>query len=188
MISHLTGNWWALGARGLVAILFAVAAFIWPGLTLLSLVWLFGAYVLVDGLFAVIASIRAAERNTPWWPLLLEGIIGVVIGLVAFAWPEITALALLYLIAAWALGTGIFEIYAAFKLKETFGGVWLVGLVSGVLSLLFALLLVLFPREGALAVVYIIAMYAMLFGITLVALALRLRGMSHGPQTAASYA
>ena len=177
MLSHLTGNWWALAARGAVAILFATAAFMWPNLTLSALVLLFGAYVMVDGMFASIASIRAAERNTPWWPLLLEGIVGVTIGMVAFSWPELTALALLYLIAAWALGTGIFQIYAAFKLKATFGGVWLVGLVAGVLSLAFALLLFVFPQEGALAVVYIIAMYALLFGITLVALGLRLRAL-----------
>ncbi len=107
--------WWIIGLRGLLAVLFGLAAFFWTGLTLLALVYLFGAYALVSGVMMVIVSLEGRKYYRQWWVLLIEGLVGIAAGVVAFAWPFITALALLYLIAAWAIVTGVFEIAASFS-------------------------------------------------------------------------
>jgi len=169
----LSRNWWVLLLRGVVAILFGVAAFLWPGPTLYVLVLLFGAYALLDGLFALFAAMSGHFSGDNLWALLLEGIIGIGVGIVTFAWPGVTGLALLYLIAFWAITTGVFEIVAAFRLPRHIGGGWLLAL-SGLLSVLFGVLLVIAPGEGALAVIWLIAAYAISFGILLVALSLQL--------------
>ncbi|MHB1551585.1 MAG: HdeD family acid-resistance protein [Vulcanimicrobiaceae bacterium] len=174
MLQVLARNWWALLVRGIAAILFGILAFALPGTTLFVLVMLFGAYALVDGVFALVAAVRAAEAHTRFWPLAVEGIVGSVIGLATFFYPGITAMALLFLIAAWAVLTGILEIAAALQLRrELAGEIWLV--VSGVLSIAFGILIVAFPGGGVLAVLWILAVYAILFGAALVALGLRLR-------------
>ena len=173
MIVVLARNWWAVGLRGLAAILFGLAAFIWPGLTIAVLIILFGAYAIVDGVFAIIGAIRAAERKTRWWPLLIEGIAGIIAGLIAFFLPGITAVALLFLIAAWAIVTGIFEIIAAIQLRHVISNEWLLGL-SGLASLIFGLILIARPGVGALAVVWIIGAYAIAFGLILLGLSYRL--------------
>ncbi len=174
MLQVLARNWWALLVRGIAAILFGILAFALPGTTLFVLVMLFGAYALVDGVFALVAAVRAAEAHTRFWPLGVEGIVGSVIGLATFFYPGITAIALLFLIAAWAVLTGILEIAAALQLRrELAGEIWLV--VSGVLSIAFGILIVAFPGGGVLAVLWILAVYAILFGAALVALGLRLR-------------
>ena len=174
MTQTLARNWWAVGLRGLFALLFGVLVFFWPGISLLVLVFLFGFYVLADGIFAIVSAIRAADRHKRWWPLLLEGIVGIAAGIMAFIWPGITALVLLYLIAAWAIVTGIFEIVAAMQLRKEIEGEWLLAL-GGIASVVFGVLLVGFPGAGALAVVWIIGAYSMLFGILLMVLAFRLR-------------
>ena len=172
MLQVLARNWWALLVRGIAAILFGILAFALPGTTLFVLVMLFGAYALVDGVFALVAAVRAAEAHTRFWPLAVEGIVGSVIGLATFFYPGITAMALLFLIAAWAVLTGILEIAAALQLRrELAGEIWLV--VSGVLSIAFGILIVAFPGGGVLAVLWILAVYAILFGAALVALGLR---------------
>src|SRR5580693_6245999 len=102
----LAGNWWALALRGLLAVLFGITAFVMPGLTLAALVLLYGAYALVDGVFAVVASLAGRTFGTPWWAMLIRGLLGIAIGIVTFVWPGITELALLYIIAAWAVVTG----------------------------------------------------------------------------------
>ncbi len=174
MLQVLARNWWALLVRGIAAILFGILAFALPGTTLFVLVMLFGAYALVDGVFALVAAVRAAEAHTRFWPLAVEGIVGSVIGLATFFYPGITAMALLFLIAAWAVLTGILEIAAALQLRrELAGEIWLV--VSGVLSIAFGILIVAFPGGGVLAVLWILAVYAILFVAALVALGLRLR-------------
>jgi uncharacterized membrane protein HdeD (DUF308 family) len=170
----LARNWWAVALRGVAAVLFGVAALIWPGLTLGILVLLFGAYVLVDGIFALILAIQRATHHTRWWPLLLEGLAGIVVGLLTFFWPGITALVLLVLIASWAIVTGFLELIAAMELRREIANEWLLGL-SGLASVLFGVLLILMPGAGALALVWLIGVYALVFGILLLGLAYRLR-------------
>lgn len=168
-------NWTTLGVRGVLAVLFGVLAFVWPGITLVALVMLFGAYAVVDGLFAFGGAYRAAENSQSVWPFLLEGLLGVVAGLAAFVWTDITAAVLVYLIAAWAIVTGAVEVYSAFQLrKEITDELWLGA--GGVVSILFGLLVVAMPSSGALAVVWLIAAYAVVFGLTLLGLAWRMRG------------
>ena len=122
MLHTLTANWWALALRGLVAVLFGLLTFFLPGITLVTLVLLFGAYALADGVFNVIAFFRVASHQ---WALLIEGVVGIIAGVVTFAWPAITAMALLYLIAFWAILTGIFEIVAGIRLRKTIANEWL---------------------------------------------------------------
>jgi uncharacterized membrane protein HdeD (DUF308 family) len=174
MAAILARNWWALFLRGVVAVLFGILTFIWPGLSLAVLVLLFGAYVLVDGLFAIVAAMKAPARNKRWWVLLIEGIVGVIIGVLTFFWPAMTALALLYFIALWALITGVLEIGAAIRLRKSISNEWLL-VISGFLSILFGLALVIVPVAGALAVVWLIGVYAIVFGVLIIALSFRLR-------------
>jgi uncharacterized membrane protein HdeD (DUF308 family) len=175
MLHTLARNWWALALRGLVAVLFGLLTFILPGITLVTLVLLFGAYALADGFFNVIAFFRVASHH---WAFLIEGVIGIIAGILTFVWPAITAVVLLYLIAFWAIFTGIFEIIAGIRLRKAITNEWLV-LVMGVLSVLFGALILFAPVVGALAIVLWIGAYALVFGIVLLALAFRLRGHRH---------
>jgi uncharacterized membrane protein HdeD (DUF308 family) len=164
-----------LALRGLAAIVFGVLAFVWPDITLFALVLLFGAYMLVDGIFAIVAAVRAAGREARWWLLLIEGVLGVLAGLVAAFWPGLTALALLYFIAAWAIVSGILEVIGAIRLRREIEGEWALGL-SGALSVLFGILLVVIPAPaGLLSLVWLIGAYALVFGVLLLVLAFRLR-------------
>jgi uncharacterized membrane protein HdeD (DUF308 family) len=172
MLQALAKNWWALALRGLVAVLFGLLTLSLPGITLITLVLLFGAYALVDGVFNVIASFRVVSHH---WAFLCEGIVGILAGILTFAWPAITAIVLLYLIAFWAIVTGVFEIIAGIHLRKAITNEWLL-VVMGVLSLLFGVLIMLAPGVGALAIVLWIGTYASVFGIFLLALAFRLRG------------
>src|SRR3954469_15088793 len=115
MVIVLARNWWVLVLRGLLAVLFGIAAFAWPGITLAALVILYGAYALVDGIFAIASVMIGRTSGMPWWALLLQGLAGIAVGIMTFAWPGITALVLLCLIAAWAVVTGIFSIVAAIR-------------------------------------------------------------------------
>lgn len=170
----LLRNWWTLAIRGMVAILFGLAAFFWPSLTVMILVALFGAYALVDGLVALVAAVRAMQQQNRWWPLLLQGLAGIAAGIVTFFYPGITAVALLFIIAAWAIITGIFSVIAAIELRRHISGEWLLGL-SGIASILFGILLIAQPLTGALALVWLIGIYAVIFGVLELGLAFRLR-------------
>jgi uncharacterized membrane protein HdeD (DUF308 family) len=176
MFNLMTQNWWAMALRGLVAILFGIAAFMWPGITLWALVALFGAYALVDGIFAVIESFRRDVVGERWWALLFEGFIGIAIGVVTFFWPGLTAMGLLYLIAFWAIVTGAFEIITAIRLRHEIRGEWMMVLI-GVLSIVFGLLLVARPLAGALSVVLVIGAFVFAMGALMIALAFKLRSM-----------
>src|SRR3989475_12557881 len=177
MTTVLTRNWWALALRGVFAILLGVAAFVLPGVTLAVLITLFGAYAVVDGVLAIIAGVRAAERHERWWSPVLKGLAGIAAGVLTFVWPALTALALLYLIGGWAIVTGVLEIVAAVHLHRAHGE-WLL-VLNGVLSVLFGLLVTIWPGAGLLTLLWILGAYTIFFGILLVALAVRLR--NHAP-------
>jgi uncharacterized membrane protein HdeD (DUF308 family) len=187
MLEKFTQNWWMFAVRGAVAIIFGVLALIWPGQTLQALVLVFGAYALVDGIFAMIAGITARKYFDRWWAVLLEGIAGVAIGVLTFFYPNITALVLLYFIAAWALITGIFEIVAAIQLRRVITNEWMY-ILGGLLSIIFGILLFVFPGAGAVSVVWLIGIYAIVFGISEILFAFRLRGLRHELKTASASA
>lgn len=170
--STLARNWWWVGLRGLLAILFGVAAFVWPALTLVMLVLIFGAYALVDGIMAVVAG-WMHRPGGGWWTIL-EGLFGIAVGLLTFFWPGITAIVLLYFIAGWAVVTGVFEIVAAIRLRHEIENEWALGL-GGLLSVAVGVVMALWPQGSALALVWLIGSYAIFFGILLIALAFRLR-------------
>jgi uncharacterized membrane protein HdeD (DUF308 family) len=170
-------HWWVFALRGLAAIVFGILAFIWPGVTLAFLVLLWGAYALIDGILGLLASFRTGQDHR--WALLIEGLVGIAAGIATFAWPGLTALVLVYIIAAWALITGVLEILAAIRLRKVIDNEWWMA-GSGALSVLFGIVLFVAPGAGALALVWLIAAYAIVFGIILLALAFRLRGMAHG--------
>jgi uncharacterized membrane protein HdeD (DUF308 family) len=174
MLTYLAKNWWALALRGVLGVFFGLAALMWPQITLVVLVLLFGAYALVDGVFNLMTVVMGQNRPREWWAVLLEALVGIGVGIVTFAWPEITAVALLFLIAAWAIITGVFEIVASIRLRDEIKGEWLLAL-AGVLSLAFGIVLLVNPGAGAIALVGLIGAYAIVFGALLVVLGLRLR-------------
>ncbi len=185
MLDVLARYWWAVVLRGAAAVLFGLIALIWPTITLIVLVALFGAYCLVDGIVALATAIfngPAATGRRPW--LAVEGVAGVLAGIVTFAWPGITTLVLLWLIAAWALVTGVMEIVVAVRLRRELQGEWLL-ILGGALSVLFGILLAVWPASGALALVFLIGVYALVFGAVLVMLGLRLRRLRPGADTVA---
>jgi uncharacterized membrane protein HdeD (DUF308 family) len=176
MITELARNWWAFVLRGIVALLFGIMALVWPGLTILTLVYVFGVYAVMDGVFGVVAawSIRSSGR---WWVLLMEGLLGIVAGVIAFVWPGVTSLVLLTLIAAWAIVTGILEIVAAIRLRKEIKNEWRLGL-GGLASVLLGVLLVIWPQSGMVTISWIIGFYATVFGISMLSLGFRLRGLN----------
>lgn len=181
MTSNLAHNWWVFALRGVAAIIFGVLAFVWPDVTVTALVLLFGAYAFWDGVFAIVSALRRRTRTDQWWWTLLEGVVGVGIGLATFFWPGVTAVVLLAFIAAWAVITGIFEIMAAIRLRKEINDEWLL-FFSGVLSVLFGVLLVFQPGAGTLALIWMIGAYAIAFGVLLLVFAFRLRSMGHQPR------
>jgi uncharacterized membrane protein HdeD (DUF308 family) len=176
MFNLMTQNWWAIALRGLVALLFGIATFIWPGITLWVLVALFGAYTLVNGIFAVIEAFSRDVSRERWWALLFEGIVSLVIGVVTITWPGLTAMGLLYLIAFWAIVTGVFEIITAIRLRREIRGEWMMALIA-ILSMAFGFLLIAFPLAGALSVVLMIGAFAFATGALMIALAFKLRSL-----------
>ncbi len=171
----LAQNWWTLALRGLAAVIFGILAYIWPDITFTVLVLLFGAYALWDGVFALIGAFRTQSERR--WMLVLEGLVGIAAGLVTFFWPGAATLAILTIIAAWAIITGIFEIIAAIRLREEIEGEWFL-LLSGLLSVLFGIALAIWPAAGLVAVTWMIGAYAIIFGILLIGLGFRLRNWS----------
>jgi uncharacterized membrane protein HdeD (DUF308 family) len=169
MNNILSKHWWVIALRGLFAILFGVLAFMLPGVTLRVLVLFFGAFALVDGIWAVVHGI-----SQKWLSLFLEGLIGIAVGVFTFFWPGIAALVLLYIIAAWAVITGVLEIGTAIRLRKAIKGEWLMAL-SGIISIIFGGFVVVYPRSGALAIIMIIGIYAIVFGILFMILAFRFR-------------
>jgi uncharacterized membrane protein HdeD (DUF308 family) len=177
MLSLLARNWWLVEIRGVAAIAFGLLAFLWPGLTLLVLVTLFAAYLLIDGV-ALLVSLRRAEPATAGHRLAvaLMGILGVAVGIAAIFWPGITALALLYLAAFWSISIGLTQVIAAIRLRrEISGELWFV--IGGLLTVAFGVLILVFPGTGLLSLVWIVGAWAIVYGITSLILAWRLRGL-----------
>lgn len=177
ILQALAKKWWLLLLRGIVAVLFGILAFAWPGLTLVTLVIFYGAYALVDGIVALAAAFGGGETTPRWW-LAIVGIAGIAAGLVTFYWPGITALVLITLIGAWILAHGVMEIIGAIKLRNEIDNEWLL-ILSGLLSVVVGIVVLAQPGAGALALVWLIAGYAVAFGILMIALSLRLK--SHRP-------
>jgi uncharacterized membrane protein HdeD (DUF308 family) len=174
MALSLARNWWALALRGLAAVSFGLLLFVWPFISLAVLVILFGAYAMADGVFSIAATARVPTNSSRWWSLLIGGVLSFVIGLLTFIWPGITALALLYLIALRAMVIGVIEIVAANRLRREITGGWVLAL-SGIISILFGLMMFIYPAAGALVVIWFVGLYAFITGVTLVVLAFRLR-------------
>jgi uncharacterized membrane protein HdeD (DUF308 family) len=178
----IADRWWTFVLRGIFAILFGLLTWFLPGIALLTLVFMFGFYAIADGVFNIAAAFsrnRSAERETPWWALLIQGVLSIIAGCLAFFIPGLTALALLYLIGGWAIATGVLSIVAAVRLRKQITGEWVM-VLSGVLSIIFGVLLFAFPGPGALAVLIWIGAYAVVFGIMLISLGVRLRKIARG--------
>jgi uncharacterized membrane protein HdeD (DUF308 family) len=178
MAALLATHWWSFMLRGIAAILFGLMTFFVPGVTLLILVLLFGSYALIDGGFNIAAAIRG-DTAQRWWVLVLEGVVSILAGLVTFFVPGLTAIALLYVIAAWALVTGVFEIVAAIRLREQIHGEWMLAL-AGFIAILFGIFLILAPVAGILTLVMWVGAYAIIHGGFLIWLSVKLRRLAHG--------
>jgi uncharacterized membrane protein HdeD (DUF308 family) len=174
----LVQNWWLFTLRGIFAIVFGLLALIFPGPTMLSLMILFSAYMLVDGIFGIISAVRAIRRKEDRWGLLIfEGLIDIAVGILAFLWPGITVLAFVLLVGAWAIVTGALMTVVGFRLNVSHGRWWLA--LSGVLSLAFGTLLVITPLIGAIVLTWWIGAYALAFGVALVIFSFKLRSRQH---------
>jgi uncharacterized membrane protein HdeD (DUF308 family) len=174
MLSTIMQRWWILLLRGISATVFGVLAIVWPGITLLTLVIIYGAVALIDGIAGIALGVRGGVDGRTWWGMILLGLLGVIAGAVTFVWPGLTAVVLLVIIALWAIVRGVLEIIGAITLRKIIQGEWLL-ILSGVLSIGFGVLLLLQPAAGALAVMWLIGIYMIAFGITTIAPSLRLR-------------
>jgi uncharacterized membrane protein HdeD (DUF308 family) len=169
-------HWWQIALRGFLALIFGILVLAWPGVSLFILAIIFGAYVFVDGIFTLVAAVnyKAGAGRRTW--LFIRGIAGIIVGLITFFWPAITELALVLLIAAWALVTGVMELVFAFKANQNTAIRWMFA-ISGILSLILGFLLLARPIIGALVIIWVIGAYAVLAGILLIILGFRLRSV-----------
>jgi uncharacterized membrane protein HdeD (DUF308 family) len=173
MLSALARYWWLILLRGIAAIVFGALAFIWPGITLVTLVLFWGAFTLIDGILALAHAIMGGNVGSRWW-LALIGVLGIVVGLLTFLMPGVTALVLLVFIASWAIVLGVFQIIGAIRLRKEIDNEWTLGL-GGALSVLFGVVLLIAPGAGAIGLIWVIGAYAIVFGVLLVMAALRLK-------------
>jgi len=173
MIALLAQNWWAIGIRGVLGILFGLIALFLPGATMLSLVLVFAAYAFVDGVVGIVSAVRAARQHERWGFLVLEGLVNIAAAAVAVLWPGITVVVFVFLVAFWAIFTGILELAAAFRLQFIDGRGWLI--FGGIVSVLYGALLIVAPMIGAVVLTWWLGAYALIFGVALVVLAFRLR-------------
>jgi uncharacterized membrane protein HdeD (DUF308 family) len=174
MSNLLAQNWWAIALRGIFAIIFGIIALFMPGAALLALVLLFAAYMVVDGILAIVAAVRAARQHERWGWLIVEGIVDLIAGGIAVVWPLATVIAFVLLMGAWAIVSGALLLAASFRLHVPHGR-WLMAL-GGTISVIWGFLLIVWPPIGALALIWWMAAYALLFGVALIVLAFRLRG------------
>lgn len=175
----LSRTWWVILLRGLIAIAFGILAWTQPGISLVTLVWIFGIYTMGDGILGVAGAIAGREEHEHWVVLLLWGLISIGIGVLTFVAPGITALALLFYIAIWAIATGVLQIVAAIRVRKEIRGEWFL-ILGGLVSVVFGMFLMSRPAAGALALLWVIAAYASIFGVLLVILAFRARRFGKG--------
>lgn len=171
--SVLIRNWWVVVLRGIATLLFGLAALTMPGITLAALILLFGIYSLADGIFAVISVMRK-RFGSYWWGVLLQGVVGIGIGIFTLIWPDITAVSLLYVVAVWAIAGGIFQIIGAVRLRKVINNEWLLAAV-GILTVALGLLLIARPVAGILAAIFWIGVYAVMAGVLTAALGVKMR-------------
>ncbi|MGW0197697.1 HdeD family acid-resistance protein [Nonomuraea sp. NPDC003201] len=176
-MGDITRSWWLLLIRGLASLIFGILALIWPAITLLVLVIFFGAYALVGGVAELIAGFRHGAESRAW--LIISGIIGILAGIATFIWPGITSLALLYVVAFWAIFAGVSEIIAGIKLRKAIDNEWML-IVGGILSLIFGILLLIWPAAGLLSLVWLVGIFAILHGIAMIALSFRVKNFTRG--------
>ena len=178
MLESFLGRWWIVLLRGLTAVAFGLLAFAWPHLTLATLVLLFGFYALIHGIFSLIAALSNSQQTRSRWLLALEGVVGIWAGIVTLRTPSTTALVLIFFVWVWAIATGILRIIEAIRLrKEISGELWLA--LSGVVTVLFGVLLMLRPIVGLIGLAWLIAGYALIFGLFEIMLGVELRGLRH---------
>ncbi|HYE00611.1 MAG TPA: HdeD family acid-resistance protein [Alphaproteobacteria bacterium] len=177
MIEALARNWWALALRGGLAVLLGILALTAPGVTLYTLILVLAGYFIADGVMAVVSAVRAAQHHERWWPFVLEGNVGIVAGIAMLLLPGLTAIALLALVAGWAIVTGLLMMAAAFRMPRA-GGKWML-LINGALSLVLGVVMIGLPGAGLLTIAYAVGFYGIAFGIGMMALALRLRRLDH---------
>lgn len=177
MLAQWSRNWWLVLLRGVISVLFGMTALILPLATIQVLVLFIGVFALVDGTFAVVSAISSRAGHNNWWVLLIEGLLGIITGVLVALQPRLAVLALLFLISSWAIVTGVLEIAAAVQLRKEIEGEWMLAL-GGVASILFGVVLAIFPTAGAVTIAWIIGWYAILFGGMLIGLGWRLH--NHG--------
>jgi uncharacterized membrane protein HdeD (DUF308 family) len=180
ILEDLSRNWGWVALRGVIAVLFGVFAFIAPASTLAVLILFWGAFAFVDGVLALVAAFKVRDQGRPFWPLLIAGLIGIAAGGATFVWPGMTALVLIMFIGAWAFVMGIFQMLAAIRLRREIEHEWLL-VFSGALSVLFGLFVLFQPATGALALIWAIGAYAIVFGVLLIGLAFKLKGVAARP-------
>ncbi len=177
MSAMLAQNWWAMALRGVFALVFGGIALVLPDVTVAALVLLFAAYMLVDGIFAIVAGLRAAQRHERWGWLAFEGVADLIAGAISFLWPAITVLAFVTLLGVWAMLRGALLLIATFRLAASHGK-WLMG-IGGAISAIWGLLLILQPAVGALVLTWWLGANALSFGAAVLVLAFRLRAMAN---------
>jgi uncharacterized membrane protein HdeD (DUF308 family) len=175
-------NWWLLALRGVIAIIFGLIALFFPGIALLAFIYIFAAYAFVDGIIAVITAITERGSLGRWGWVLFEGILGILFGILAFVYPGETALILLYIVAAWAIITGIMEIVSAFVIRGFASLEWALG-IAGVISVLFGVILFIFPGAGLLSILWLVGIYGIVFGVFFIIRAFRLRSWASSVST-----
>ena len=177
MLQSMARSWWVWLLRGIAAIVFGIIAFVSPAATVLALVLVFGVYAIFDGVLALFSAIQIRKVARHWWVVLLEGLAGILVGIIALVYPLATAGAVLFLIAFWAVFTGVMEIAAAIYLRQVIDNEWLL-ILTGILSIILGILLVAFPLAGGVALVFMIGFYAVFFGVMMIIFGFEIRSLS----------
>jgi uncharacterized membrane protein HdeD (DUF308 family) len=176
MLSAACNRWWVFFLKGLCAIALGISAIVWPGITLVTLVFVFATFTLIDGVAALVLGFRGEEDGSVWWTVVIMGLLAILAGLVSFFYPQITLVVLLAIIAASAIVRGVFELIVAIRLRKEMDDEWILAL-SGLMSILFGGLILYRPDAGLLAIALLIGAYMIALGVFAVALSLRLRRM-----------